>query len=97
MKVVYKVPHEKEWAMDIPNDLRLLQTLVGGYIETLTVGDTVLIMNEEGKILGLDPNLYLEQTDDVIQGPVLFTGISGDDFGSVDVRRAYEMIKEMRL
>lgn len=58
----------------------LLRKSVGGYIEALTVTDTcTLWINEEGKLIELEPNFIL--TDrvgniiDFIAGDVIFTGI----------------------
>lgn len=43
----------------IKNELKALQETVGGYIETLTLAEgVVLICNEEGKLLKLEPNTH---------------------------------------
>lgn len=42
---------------DIKNDLKELQGIVGGYIETVTItSDAVVICNEEGRLLSLPYN-----------------------------------------
>ena len=48
MKILYKKPGEAPEIRDVANDLETLQDLVGGYIETVTVGNMVIICNEEG-------------------------------------------------
>ena len=52
MKILYKKPGEAPEIRDVANDLEALQKLVGGYIETVTAGDVVIICNEEGKMKG---------------------------------------------
>ena len=58
MRVLYKRPADVGFRqLNIDNDLRALQKLVGGYIETLTVAtDCCMICNEEGRILGMPEN-----------------------------------------
>lgn len=44
-------------AIDRELDLGYMQSIVGGYIEIVQVRDgKILVINEEGKILGLKPN-----------------------------------------
>lgn len=58
--------------------LEELQGFVNGYIEIVNVGQKLMVLNEEGKLMGLDQNLtateifqkYYGQTD-VIVGCVL--------------------------
>lgn len=67
---------------DMPNTLKALQEAVGGYIETVTVAeDLCLLCNEEGRILGLEPNCTILGVDFV--GPVLAVGVRGDDFTGI--------------
>ena len=55
MKVLIVEPGKPARVDDIENDLKTLQGIVGGYIETVTPfqEDVVLIVNEEGKLKGL--------------------------------------------
>ena len=82
---------------DEPPELELLQELVGGYIECaptrlgagwegLTVDDyePVMLVNEEGKLLGLDKNILATQLSglfplDVVVGDVAILGADGDE------------------
>lgn len=50
----------------IPNTLKAMQELVGGYIEVINYQGACLICNEDGKLLGLEPNRRIGQ--DVIVG-----------------------------
>lgn len=64
----------------VPNDLKSLQKLVGGYIETISIGQgVILICNEDGKYSGLLPNFYLPWND-LLVGLAIF--VSSDDEGN---------------
>ena len=79
MRVIYKEPGKPARTMVIDGSLKTLQDLVGGYIEHIHVKDKVgILCNEDGKNLGLEPNLLTAY--DVIRGPVVFVGDGGEDF-----------------
>ena len=81
MRVIYKEPGKEPRTMVIPNELKVLQDLVGGYIETLKIADNVvMIINEEGKLLDLAPNFFVGAIADVILGPVVICEEDGEDF-----------------
>lgn len=78
----------------IQNDLKTLQELVGGYIETVpmkfryansTETDRVeLICNEEGKLMNLPRNQYIRELNyDVICGTFVLAGAGEEDFTSL--------------
>lgn len=86
MRILYKEPGKAPCTMFIPQKLDVMQQLVDGYIETIRVSDkTVLIVNEEGKLKGMDPNFILAVNDriDMILGPAIFCGEDGEDFVSL--------------
>lgn len=86
MKIIYKEPGKAPRTMVIAQDLGVMQQLVDGYIEPIRVSDkTVLIVNEEGKLKGMDPNFILavEGRIDLILGPTIFCGEKGEDFVSL--------------
>ena len=63
-----------------------LKTAVGGWIERVSLGDTELWVNEEGKLTGLDINptataLWADMygLTDVVMGDVIITGGSDDE------------------
>lgn len=63
--------------------LKNLQKTVEGYIETLTIGDgIVIICNEEGKIRELEPNFRIGAGywTDQIRGTAIIIGVDGDQF-----------------
>lgn len=81
MKAIVKKPHMAARIEDIQNTLEGLQALVGGYIETCTIfpGST-FIVNEEGRLLGLERNGLLD-----FVGTVLVVGVNEDEGDFVDL------------
>ena len=64
------------------NTLEAFQKAVGGYIETLTVSeDLVLIFNEEGRLRGLPFNEVI--LGEPFVGTVIVAGVKRDEFASV--------------
>ncbi len=80
MRALYKRPVDVGFRqLNIDNDLRALQKLVGGYVETLAVTtDCCVICNEEGRILGMPENCNFCGID--FAGPILLVGVDGDEF-----------------
>lgn len=79
MKALKKSPRQPWREIEIENTLEALQAEVGGYIETVTLGtDAVIICNEEGRLLGLEPSGFY-----TFVGPILLVGIAGDEFTDV--------------
>ena len=58
MKIIKIMPGREPEMVDIDNTLKALQQAVGGYIETVTLPRTglVVIVNEEGRLLDLPEN-----------------------------------------
>ena len=85
----------------IPNDLAAFQAAVGGYIETVDPAvmndhNVVMIVNEQGRLIGLDinriatycfsgiKNRFLSKDDPrVILGGAIIIGVDGDEFASL--------------
>lgn len=80
MKALIKNPGDESFREIITeNDLKSLQRLVGGYIETVTLAtDACVICNEEGRIMGMQPNCNYCGIDFV--GPILIVGVDEADF-----------------
>lgn len=83
IKVLIKKPDCNPEIVEIENELRALQKIVCGHIESiyipnLTNGDIVCYGNEEGKLIGLEPNFPLADFSigiyDMVVGPVVFVG-----------------------
>jgi len=71
--IVYKKPYEKPYIMEIENSLVKFQELVDGYIEVIPAnedGSILMVINEEGKLKGLEVNVYIGNTS--IVGNVIF-------------------------
>lgn len=89
MKALLIEPGQYPKSIELENSLPALQKAVGGYIEvTYPFEEMVgLIMNEEGKLMGLPLNraLYTEEGElyDIVAGPFLAVGLTSDDFRSL--------------
>ena len=89
MEVLLVEPGKEARMTEVGNDLRSLQSLVGGYIEaTYPFDDPVaLVCNDEGKIMQMSLNRALRGEDgkiyDAIAGPFLICGLGEDDFCSL--------------
>lgn len=80
MRALYKAPeNDKFREIVVPNKLGVLQQLVDGYIETVTIyGDACVICNEEGRIRNMEYNCEYEGI--MFYGPILVVGVNGDEF-----------------
>ena len=71
----------------IENKLEVYNKIVGGYIETFGLTDEILIvLNEEGKIMRLEPNLLIPchgGAREYIVGDVVFVSIDGAEFAGL--------------
>lgn len=84
MKVIFKEPGKRCEYRDIELSLSALQEAVGGYLETVTIAeDLVIICNEEGRLKGLPYNCEAAGINFV--GNILFVGADGEDFADVTV------------
>lgn len=62
---------------EIDNTLEAMQKIVGGYLETVTLDkDVVLICNEEGRLMNLQPSVRINGTTYV--GTVILAGYDSD-------------------
>jgi len=100
IKCIVKRPDEQfghvTWVSD---SLKNLQNTVGGYIETVTLDNgLVLICNEEGRLRNMPYNFtlrflhYFNPTDAVevrpyqmIFGTVIACGVDGDEFADIPI------------
>ena len=76
--------------ISIFHTLKEMQNIVGGSIESLYPFEdpVAIVCNEEGKILGMEPNRAIYDPDtgeivDVICGTFFVCGLTEDDFGSL--------------
>lgn len=91
---IIKEPGKKARSHMIENTLEAFQQAVGGYIETIKVmTDTVMIVNEEGKLMNLPHNFYIDNplpdeiffaseastdTVDEVVGTIIIVGVTED-------------------
>jgi len=74
IRVVIKRPGEKPVSAVMDNTLTAFQKAVEGYIETVSLGDgMVIVCNEEGRVKGLAPNIP------GFVGTLVFVGFDGED------------------
>ncbi len=81
-----KLEGRKHEVIDIGNTLEALQNAVAGYIETvrLMVNDAVMIVNEEGRLLGLPYNTAASNlARQPIFGTALVVGVDGEEFTDI--------------
>lgn len=74
---------------NISATLANLQKTVGGYIETVKLTESdVIIVNEEGKLQGLEKNLRMYGDtvySDTLVGTIIVLGTEGDEFADVKI------------
>lgn len=84
--VVLIMPQQNPEMLEIANELRELQTLVGGNIEAFYPFEDkpfVCFCNDEGKLNGMEPNwAWISErsfaVNDVIAGPIVVCGDTAD-------------------
>lgn len=82
LRVLMVEPHKAPYEMTVADQLPDLQETVGGHIEVLDNGDgTLIICNEEAKLMGMDGNRRL--AGDVIAGSFFVVGVQGENFRSL--------------
>ena len=92
IRVIIKKPNDQPYMTVIENDLKKLQEIVGGYIETVSVcTEFVIICNEEGRIKQLPYNCTLFDIDFV--GSIIFAGVSDDEFSNLPI--SYGKFRDM--
>lgn len=79
IRVIYKRVGFDPVEVTVPNPLEALQTMVGGYIETVPFANgAIMLVDEEGKIDGRPVNFPFR--GDLICGSVLWVGQKGEHF-----------------
>lgn len=89
MRVMRCKPNEGAEMIDIDNTCEALQTEVGGLIDILyQTGNTAIVCNDEGKLLGLPPCRTLEDQNgnivDILSGTILVVGTRLNDMTDLD-------------
>lgn len=82
IRALVKEPGKDAEVRQVKNELKAFQELVGGFIEPLKFEhQSVLLCNEEGKLMGLPFNFPL--WNDIIVGTAVIVGTDGDSFTDV--------------
>lgn len=74
---IVKQPFSRPVVTEIENSLPSFQQLVKGRIECIempNVRNVDIILNEEGKLDGMVPNVFLPEYEDCIVGPIVVVG-----------------------
>lgn len=83
IKIVVQNPGEISTIAEVNNTLEAMQKLVGGYLETLTLNNgLVLVMDEEGRLKGLPENVRCVQAGTIV-GRIFITRAEGESFVSL--------------
>ena len=89
MTVLKVMPGRRPERKVIQHTLDAMQSMVCGYIQAIyPYEDSIAIVcNEEGKLLGMEPNRAVRNEDgdilDIISGTFFICGLSSDDFCSL--------------
>lgn len=82
MKVIRKNPGRMPEVIDIENDGDAIRAELGGYMESFTLAeDLVILCDEEGRLKGKPSCLVLRGVDFV--GTILIVGVDGEEFCDV--------------
>ena len=82
LRILMVEPHKAPYETSVPHELTAMQQTVGGLIEVVRNGDgTLIICNEEGKLLGMEGNRRIP--GDVLAGPFFVVGDAGETFRSL--------------
>lgn len=87
---VVKYPYEKPKTVTLKKGLKPLQEIVGGMIDAADlpgIEDVYGFANDEGLLIGLEPNIYRPEYKDALVGPLVFVG-AGDDGADVSLTPA---------
>lgn len=99
MRIVYVEPRRAPYVSEIEYDISAEQRAVGGLIEIIGNGDgTLLVCNDEGKLLGLEGNRRIRDGNSIVAGPFFIVGDGGEDFRSLtesEVARYMDRFKEI--
>lgn len=96
IKILVIEPHKKPYEKVIPHTLESLQEIVGGLIEPMYLDSVAIVVNEEGKINGMEFNRALHHEGEIVDwifGTFFICGLGEEDFTSLsdeDVKKYKE-------
>ena len=86
MRILRVMPGCKPERLEISHTLESMQAVVGGYIQAIYPYEDMvaIVCNEEGKLLGMEPNRAVRNEEgdivDIISGTFFICGLSTEDF-----------------
>lgn len=99
LAVVFVEPHKKPVVRKLRNEYEDISHAVGGLIEHIYQEDgTILVANEESKLLGMDGNRRLNDGKSILAGPFFVVGDDGEDYRSLteeEIKRYMEHFDEI--
>ncbi len=99
LRVVLVEPGKYAREAEIDNTLQAEQAVVGGLIDAICPwpeDKACLILNDEGKIIPLEPNRALPEYEDVVFGTFFLCGDGGEDFCSLTDEQVKRYIERFR-
>ena len=99
MRVVIVEPGQYAREAEIDNTLQAVQAVVGGLIDAICPwpeDKACLILNDEGKIIPLEPNRALPEYEDVVFGTFFICGDGGEDFCGLTEKQVERYLARFR-
>ena len=99
LAVVFVEPHKKPVVRKLRNEYEDISRAVGGLIEHIYQEDgTILVANEESKLLGMDGNRRIHDGKSILAGPFFVVGDDGEDYRSLteeEIKKYMERFDEI--
>lgn len=99
LAVVFVEPHKKPVIRKLRNEYEDISHAVGGLIEHIYQEDgTILVANEESKLLGMDGNRRIHDGKSILAGPFFVVGDDGEEYRSLteaEIKKYMERFDEI--
>ena len=99
LAVVFVEPHKKPVIRKLRNEYEDISHAVGGLIEHIYQEDgTILVANEESKLLGMEGNRRIHDGKSILAGPFFVVGDDGEEYRSLteeEIKRYMEHFDEV--
>ncbi|GAC1326758.1 MAG: hypothetical protein NVSMB2_26150 [Chloroflexota bacterium] len=98
MKVIIKEPGQPAHAATIAGGLASYQAVVAGPIEVAWQGDSMcLLVNEEGALSEMPPNVFVARLGQYVVGTLLVVGSKGARFVALTDDQVAQMVPRLSL
>ena len=95
MRIVYIEPNKPAYEAEVADGLESLQKAVGGIIEPIYNDDnTIMIGNDEAKLIGMKGNRHLDNGTSIIAGNFFVIGDGGETFRSLTEEETQKYLKK---